>query len=117
MSTKLSRKDFLLSIAAVSGVGALLAACGGDDNNQNPSQGGCSASAITANHGHTMTVTKADVAAAANKTYDIKGSSGHAHSVTLTAADFAQLAGGAAVTVTSTNDAGHTHDVTVMCAS
>ena len=49
------------------------------------------------------------------RTYSIQGSSGHAHEITLTAADFEALAVDGEVTVTSTSDGSHTHDVTVTC--
>ena len=68
---------------------------------------------IVGNHGHDLTVPMADVTAAMDKTYSIQGASGHAHDITITAADFATLAGGSAVTVTSTEGSAHTHDVTV----
>jgi hypothetical protein len=77
---------------------------------------GARASAISANHGHSLVVPKADVTKAAPKTYSIKGTSGHPHTVALTAAHFAQLASGKSVVVTSSNDAAHTHQVTISCA-
>ena len=76
----------------------------------------CSPPAISANHGHTMTVTAAEVSAAVTKTYSIQGSAGHAHQVTVTAAQFRALGLGGTVTVASTTGAGHTHSVTVRCA-
>ncbi|MGE0327881.1 MAG: hypothetical protein AB7K71_26120 [Polyangiaceae bacterium] len=75
---------------------------------------GCGAT-IMANHGHVLMVSQADVDAAADKTYDIMGSSAHTHSVTVTAADFTTLAGGGSITVTSTTSLSHMHTITVMC--
>ena len=75
----------------------------------------CRPPVISANHGHSLTVSAADVAAQKPKTYSIKGTSSHDHLVTITAAQFAQLGGAHAITVTSTNAAGHTHTVTVTC--
>lgn len=77
---------------------------------------GCGAN-IAMNHGHSLTVSTADVNAAADKTYDIQGSSPHTHSVTITAAQFQQLAAsaGAMITVTSSMGGAHTHEVTVTC--
>lgn len=77
---------------------------------------GAKATTISANHGHSLVVPAADVTKAATKTYSIKGSSGHPHSVTLTAAHFKQLAAGKSVVLASTNDALHTHQVTISCA-
>ena len=71
---------------------------------------------IGSNHGHTLTVSKADVNAGAQKVYSIMGSSGHDHSVTLTAADFTSLKSNNGISVTSTTGDGHTHSVSVSCA-
>jgi len=71
---------------------------------------------IGANHGHSLTVPKADVAAGAQKTYDIQGSGSHPHTVVVTAADFTQLQAGTQVKKQSSSDASHTHDVTITCA-
>jgi hypothetical protein len=72
---------------------------------------------ISGNHGHVLTVPMADVTAAADATYAIMGGAPHNHDVTLTAADFAQLALGNSVMVTSTDGGGgpHHHTVTVHC--
>ncbi len=101
---------------------AIGAACGGDDGDSNDQPdaggggGGCTET-ISGNHGHTLTVSAADVAAAADKTYDITGGAGHSHSVMITAAQFGMLASGMTVSVTSTSGGGHTHNVTVSdCA-
>jgi hypothetical protein len=73
---------------------------------------------IGTNHGHAfaMMVTKEDVIAGQEKTYDIQGVSQHPHTVTVTAAMFAMLQQNMQVTVTSSEDAGHTHVVTIRCA-
>ena len=49
-------------------------------------------------------------------TYDITGTSTHPHTVTLTASHFAALQADQTVTVTSSTDDGHAHEVTVQCA-
>jgi len=77
---------------------------------------GATAVAISANHGHTLVVPTADVAAATAKTYPIKGTASHNHDVTLTPDHFAQLAAGATISVTSTTAGSHTHVVKVICA-
>lgn len=71
---------------------------------------------IGTNHGHTLVVSKEDVDAGAEKTYSIQGSSGHDHMVTLSIANFTSLKSKTAISVTSTNDADHTHSVAVSCA-
>jgi len=72
-------------------------------------------SSIGGNHGHTLSVSAADVTNAIERTYDIQGSSAHNHQVTVTATHFATLASNSSVVVTSTS-AGHTHAVTISCA-
>jgi large exoprotein involved in heme utilization and adhesion len=120
----MTRKQFLKTLAGT-GVGllgaSLLMACGSDDEeDMEPGGANCVANGTTvsigSNHGHTLVVAKADVSAGVNKTYDIAGTSGHPHSVTITAAQFATLAANSSVSVVSTTGAGHTHDVTVVCA-
>ncbi|HRC56626.1 MAG TPA: hypothetical protein PKU97_11925 [Kofleriaceae bacterium] len=119
----MTRNQFLRSLAglgaAALGVSAL-AACGSDDDKDPPVIGDCAANgtvvSIDGNHGHTLTVAKADVAAAANKTYDITGTSPHMHSVTITAAQFATLASTGTIQVMSTNGGTHAHAISVVCA-
>ena len=71
---------------------------------------------IGSNHGHSLTVSKADVQSGAAKSYSIQGTSGHNHSVSLTSANFTTLKSNANISVTSSNDDGHTHSVQVSCA-
>jgi hypothetical protein len=115
----MKRRQFL----SLSFLTFILSACGsggGGSDDETPSGQTCStdnlSGTIAANHGHTLTVTHADVVAAADKTYDITGSAGHAHSVTVTAADFADLANDTSITLTSTSGSGHSHSITVTCA-
>ncbi len=116
---EMTRKEFLglgLGLAA-----AGLAACGGGDSSGGGTSGGnCldngGDASIAANHGHSMSVSAADVAAGKDKTYDIQGSAAHDHTVALTAAHFATLAENKSVSVTSSTTNGHSHSVTVTCA-
>jgi len=121
----MTRKDFLRSIVGA-GLGvasvAVIAGCGGDDGgggSVDAPAASCTTptSAIGTNHGHTITVSLADVNAGVDKTYDITGSSPHTHMVTVTAADFTAIKAGTTRMVTSTSGGGHTHAVTVMCVS
>lgn len=134
-----NRRKFLHTSLLLGAGTALLSACGDDDgmvmadsgpagSDSGPAMDSGSATdsgssgcatpdgVIGSNHGHTVEVPAADIAAGADVTYDIQGTSGHEHSVTVTAADFAMLAAGTAVTVESSNGAGHTHSVTISCA-
>lgn len=72
--------------------------------------------AIGGHKGHTLTVSPEDVAAGTEREYDIQGASPHTHTVIVTAGNFATLATGESVVVTSSRDAGHTHSITISCA-
>jgi hypothetical protein len=126
----MTRKQFLQTVAGALGAGAALAACGDDGGpagvdakvfmdapagNPNCLMNGTTVT-IGTNHGHSLTVSKADVMAGTVKTYDITGTSLHAHSVTITAAQFAMLAANTTIMVMSTAGGGHDHQVTVRCA-
>lgn len=130
----MNRKQFLRSLAGL-GVGALAVGCSNSDGSpepvdappampdapmMNPEAGMTTCASTTTtigtNHGHVGMVPAADVMAGVQKTYNIQGASGHPHTVTITAAMFTMLKAGTSVMATSSNDAGHTHAVTVMCA-
>jgi UDP-N-acetylmuramyl tripeptide synthase len=57
----------------------------------------------------------ADLDSLVDKVYDIRGTSGHTHTVTLTVAILRQLKAGTAITVASSAEPGHSHDVTTRC--
>jgi hypothetical protein len=93
----------------------LTAACGGGDDDDDTNDGGACTTQIAANHGHALTISAADKMTGAAKEYDIKGSADHSHTVSLSAEDFADLASGTIVIVTSSTADGHDHDVTITC--
>jgi hypothetical protein len=115
---ELTRKEFLVLL-----VGSAAAACGGSSDS---ASGNCAANgtavSIAQNTGHALVISKADITAGVDKTYDIQGiDSSHTHKVTITAADFAALQKNMRALETSTagNAAGqapHTHQITVSCA-
>ncbi|MBJ6367084.1 hypothetical protein [Snuella sedimenti] len=92
----------------------------GGGGNGGGGQGNClqngTSSSIASNHGHSLTVSKADVNAGVEKTYDITGSSGHSHNVTVSATQFNTLKSNQQISITSTSGDGHTHSVTIRCA-
>jgi len=113
---RINRKQFL-GVAAGSGAGLVLAACGGGGYGGSTPASSCGSTIGPPIHGHTMTVAVADVNSTVDKSYDITGTANHSHSVTLTAQQLAQLKAGTAVSVTSTAGGtdGHTHAVAVNC--
>lgn len=125
----MKRKEFIQK-----SIGAVLVAvpafsvvsCSNDDTangdvNIDPTQADClangaDAKSISSNHGHTLTVSKEDIDAGAEKAYSIQGSSGHDHGIVITEANFTSLKSKQSIVVESTTGASHRHDVTVSCA-
>jgi hypothetical protein len=121
--TLMTRKEFFGSLAALAGGIVVLAACGSGDNkgtDASSTAGNCLANGtavtILTNHGHVMMVSKADVAAGVDKTYDIMGTADHTHSVTVTAANFATLATNQMVMQESTVTDAHMHGIQIVCS-
>ena len=116
----LTRKEFLSTVmtAAAGAAGALLVACGGssddDDSGGNCVMSGASVN-IGANHGHSMSVTAAEVTAGTAKTYDIRGSADHTHGVTISAGAFAMLASNQSAMTISTVVDNHSHNIMISC--
>ena len=52
---------------------------------------GANATSISSNHGHTLSVSKADIDAGAEKSYSIQGSSGHNHTIVVSSDNFNTL--------------------------
>jgi len=117
--THLDRREFTLQAAllALSGVSITISGCGGGGGGSPttgtpPPAAGDKVGSISANHGHTAVITAARLAQGGDLSLDIRGTSGHTHTVMLSGAELVQIAGGTRITKTSTNDDGHTHDVT-----
>jgi hypothetical protein len=86
-----------------------------DDGNGNPPPSGMTittTSTTDAGHSHSASIPEDDLDLTSNKVYTSSNDGGHVHTVALTAADFATLAGGGEVTVTSSLAGSHTHDFT-----
>ena len=66
---------------------------------------------VSQNHGHVFLLAIADVDAAADKTYDLTGASGHKHEVTFTRANFLELQQAKIVRLASTSYGGHLHRI------
>lgn len=77
-------------------------------------------SSVANNHGHTLIVSKADIAASTEKTYTIKGSANHTQYITISPNEFNMLKNNSTISVTSSaSEAGidimHFHTVLVFC--
>lgn len=122
------RRRLLFASAGAGTLATVLAGCGGGGGYSPPMAVpppppppgtlSCGATAISANHGHTLTIPAADVNSMVSITYNIQGLADHNHQITLTPAQLAQIKVMTAVTITSTlgGSPSHTHDVTVNCA-
>jgi len=122
----MKRREFIIRIGGAvlaAPVVANLVACGddggGDGNTPDAAQGGvvdCRTFTIgppADGHNSPATITAADINAGIDKTYDLTGGGAHSHTFTITAAQFAMLAAGQQVVVTSSNVLNHEHDVTI----
>ena len=114
----LDRREFTLksAMAILSAATITISGCGGGGDSSpgpGPSPGPTGATgAISGNHGHTATISAAQLTAGNAIQLDIRGSADHPHTVELTAAEVTQIGARQSVSKTSTNDAGHTHTVT-----
>ncbi len=119
----MKRIEFIKRLSTVMVVGVPLitiaTSCSNDDDPAPGVMPNCLENGTTAgigsNHGHTLSVSKADVESGVEKTYSIQGDSGHNHDVTVSEANFTSLMNNQSITTTSTNDSGHTHSVTISC--
>ena len=121
-----TRREFLNGVmhVALLPVVSSLGACGGTSGGGSDSlrDGGptaCSAitPSISSNHGHTVAVPLADVAAGNSKTYTLTNNGSHAHTVHFTAQQLADLANGSTVMTLSSDAGGHQHNVTLACVA
>jgi hypothetical protein len=71
---------------------------------------------FSANHGHILAMTTADIEAGVDHTYNVQGTANHSHTVLITAQMFAQLQANMPVqTITMGNN--HIHNVSISCVS
>ena len=125
----MKRSDFIkrVAISAMAGIPimAVINACSSSADEPAPgttppSTKDCLANgtslSIGSNHGHSMTVSKDDVSAGVEKSYEIQGSSSHPHTIVISSSQFDSLKKNTSIDVTSTSNSGHTHSVTVGCA-
>jgi len=113
-----TRREFTLqsALALLAGVVITVDGCGGSDSptqpGSNPGPVGDVTGSISGNHGHTATITAAQITAANAIALDIRGEATHPHTVEVTQQDLRNLQNRQAVAKTSTTDNGHQHGVT-----
>ena len=113
----LTRREFTLesALAILSAATITITGCGDDDDNgtgTGPSRQD-EVGTISANHGHAVTITSAQITAGGALTgLPIMGTAPHPHFIDLTAAQIVAIGQNQQVSVVSTTDAGHNHTVT-----
>ena len=114
-----TRRDFTLKSALLilGSVPITITACGGSSSPSSPTPTptpsiGNAEGVVGTNHGHTATITSAQLTAGNALSLDITGTSNHPHTVALTAAEVGQIAQNMNVQKISSSDTGHTHTVT-----
>jgi hypothetical protein len=114
-----SRREFTAQavMALLSGATITISSCGGStpsEPSSPPGGGGGSGAtgAITENHGHTATITAAQISSGTGVTLQIRGTADHPHTLALTMAEVVQVGAGGRVSKTSSSDDAHTHVVT-----
>lgn len=121
---RLDRRAFTARslLAALGGVTVTVSGCGGGGGGTPSGGSGPTGPSpmptdgvtgvVSANHGHTATISSAELSDGAMVTLDITGQSDHPHTVDLTAAEVVAIAGGDRVVARSSNEDGHFHEVT-----
>jgi hypothetical protein len=114
-----TRREFTAQavMALLSGVTITISSCGGSSpaGPSGPPAGGGGGGAtatVSANHGHSATITSAEISAGAGVTLQIRGQADHPHTVALSGPEVVQIGAGGRVSKTSSNDDGHNHVVT-----
>jgi hypothetical protein len=114
----LDRREFTLAavLAMLSGVTITISGCGSSSpSTPTPTTTMPAADktgTISANHGHTATITGAQLTAGGDLTVELTVGNGHTHSVSLTGAEVVQIRGNLRVSKESTTNGGHSHTVT-----
>jgi hypothetical protein len=119
----ISRREFTLetclAILAGAAVTIVGSACGsggsspaGPSGGPGPGAGGDKSGAISGNHGHTATITAAQLTAGNALSVELTLGSGHTHQLALTANQVAAVAANQSVSGASTTTNGHDHTVT-----
>ena len=110
----IGRREFTLqsAMALLAGVVITMEGCGSKSPSTPTPVVNDVTGAITGNHGHTATITAAQITAANTIALDIRGTAPHPHMVEITQAELRNLQNKQAVTKSSTTDNNHQHSVT-----
>ena len=116
-ATPITRREFTLesALALLSTVVITVSGCDDDSTPTTPSTNNPPSNitvGISDNHGHSATITGAQISAGTALTLNITGTATHPHTVNVAQADLMALQNRQPVTKTSTTDNGHSHMVT-----
>ncbi|MBD3419000.1 MAG: hypothetical protein GF398_02665 [Chitinivibrionales bacterium] len=93
---------------------ALSVQCTQGDDSPDPTAPGNNAveGAVSANHGHVVSITQQQLQAGQTVTLILTQGAGHTHTLTLSATQVQDIAAGTTVTETSSREQSHSHEVT-----
>lgn len=112
-STTLSRREFSLEAALAVLAGCVITVACDDNNPNNPTPSANINATFSANHGHELTITSAQITAGNALQLTTTGSTAtHTHTVSLSQANLQTLVSRQPVSVESSNDSFHSHTVT-----
>jgi len=109
------RREFTLqtALALLAGVTITVIGCGDDDPSPtSPTVQQDVAGSVATNHGHSATITAAQLSGANAVALNIQGTASHPHTVELTVDELRRIAQRQSVSKTSSTDSGHQHAVT-----
>jgi hypothetical protein len=113
-----TRREFTLqsALAILAGCVITIEGCGGGYKSPNsptpPPATSDVTGTISGNHGHSAVITSAMITTGNAVSLNIQGEATHPHTVEIAQADLTTLKNRQAVSKTSTNNSGHTHNVT-----
>ena len=111
----LTRREFTLesALAILAAATITITGCGDDDDGpDNGPSGQGEVGTISANHGHTVTLSTAQITAGGALQLTLTTGNGHTHTIDLTAAQVVAIGQNQQVSVTSTTNDAHNHTVT-----
>ena len=109
-----TRRDFTLesALALLAGVAITISGCGDDDSpTPAPTPVADKTASISTNHGHTATITSAQITAGGALSLNILGTATHPHTVAVSQGELGAIGAGQRVNIQSTIDNNHSHTV------
>lgn len=102
----------LITISGCGGGGGSPASPNNPPPTTNPPAPGDEVGSVSANHGHSVAITAAELQTGNSLSLDIRGSATHPHRIQVSAAEVVAIRGGQRVSVNSSTDDAHNHAVT-----